>query len=354
MVDCSYNVIGVMSGTSLDGIDLCYINFCYNGAWSYSIIHSQTISYSNIWVDALQNAMALDRNALKQLDNEYTVYLNQVLHEFIVTKKITTLYAICSHGHTVLHQPQKGITYQIGNMPHIAEGFDCPVVCDFRVADVKLGGQGAPLVPIGDALLFSEFDVCLNLGGFANISFECENKRIAYDICPVNIILNFYAKTLGVDYDNNGSIAKSGTIDEDLLEALNALTFYTLKPPKSLGLEWVKHYVLPLIMRYELPVPITLRTLVAHIAIQISKAINKLQVTKVLVTGGGAYNSFLIEQLLKLTDIKTQIIIPSRATIDYKEALIFGLLGLLKLRGETNCLSSVTGAKKNHSSGYVY
>lgn len=352
MIKSQYKVVGVMSGTSLDGLDLCYVNFNYQHSWSYKIIRSETIKYTNEWTDKLSHSMLLSEADLGQLDETYTRYLNSAIHTFINTHVINDLDAICSHGHTVLHQPDKGITYQIGNMPHISKEFKCPVVCDFRIDDVKLMGQGAPLVPIGDALLFKEFDICLNLGGFANMSFEDKSRRVAYDICPVNIILNHYVKPLGFDYDDGGNIAKSGVVNQQLLNLLNELEFYKLAAPKSLGLEWVQSHIFPLIATFKLPVEIILRTLVAHTATQIANEINKVTLAKVLITGGGAYNTFLIEQIIELTE--NEIVIPTDDIVNYKEALVFGFLGVLKLRNEVNCLSSVTGAKKDHSSGRIY
>jgi anhydro-N-acetylmuramic acid kinase len=213
-----------------------------------------------------------------------------------------------------------------------------------------LGRQGAPLVPIGDRLLFSDFRYCLNLGGFANISYEDENDRIAYDICPVNIVLNHYVSKIGLEYDDKGQLASKGKINNQLLKKLNQLEFFSKKPPKSLGLEWVNKNVFPSIESFNLQIEDILRTYVEHIAIQISKNLEQKN-SNVLVTGGGAYNKFLIERIVDLSDSK--IIIPNHELIEYKEALIFALLGVLRERKEINCLKSVTGAKKNHSSGKI-
>jgi anhydro-N-acetylmuramic acid kinase len=241
---------------------------------------------------------------------------------------------------------------QIGNLPEIAAICQQNVVCDFRVQDVQLGGQGAPLVPIGDRLLFSEFDYCLNLGGFSNISFEQEGKRIAFDISPVNTVLNFYSNQLGFDYDNRGIIAKSGELHSTLFDALNALDFYQKSFPKSLGFEYVKEVVLPLMESYTMTTEEKMRTFVEHVAFQIANAlpVNK---GKLLITGGGAYNDFLIERL-QFYAPEVTITIPEPKVLEYKEALIFGLLGVLKLRNEINVLSSVTGAIKDHSSGVIF
>ncbi|NNK87204.1 MAG: anhydro-N-acetylmuramic acid kinase, partial [Flavobacteriaceae bacterium] len=260
--------------------------------------------------------------------------------------------AICSHGHTIFHQPEQGITLQIGNLPKIAELFNCRVVCDFRTQDVKLGGQGAPLVPIGDRLLFGDHDICLNLGGFSNVSFERDNKRIAFDICPVNSILNKLARQMNLAYDDRGRIARMGSVHKDMLNDLNGLEFYSIPPPKSLGMEWVEQHLVPIIQKYDCSIEDKLRTFVEHIATQIAAQLNPLNKRDILVTGGGAYNQFLLERIKACNS--ADIVLPSNDLIDFKEALIFGFLGVLRLRNESNCLSSVTGAQKDHSSGLIY
>lgn len=349
----TYTIIGVMSGTSLDGIDLARINFTIkNEKWSYEILESETVSYSNDWLNKLKVAVGFSSEELLKLNEDYTDYLGNVINSFIAKYKVSNLDAVCSHGHTILHQPQNGFTLQIGNLPKIAEIINQKVVCDFRVQDVKFGGQGAPLVPIGDRILFSEYDYCLNLGGFSNVSFESNNKRIAFDISPVNTVLNFYANKLGLDYDDKGKISKSGKINLELLNELNALDYYKKSFPKSLGFEFVKEIVLPLIENYSISIEDKMQTFTEHIAFQTSLALPN-KTGKILITGGGAYNDFLIEQMqFHLPNI--EIIIPDNKTLEFKEALIFALLGVLKLRNEINVLSSVTGAEMDHSSGVVY
>ncbi len=340
-----------MSGTSLDGIDLCEINFAYIlGKWNFEIGAAETIPYSLFWKDELRRAINFSKEQLERLDFKYTEKLSDEISNFIKRNNIQEIDAVCSHGHTILHRPEKGLTYQIGNLPRIAKSLGQKVVCNFRVQDVKLGGQGAPLVPIGDFLLFPGYDFCLNLGGFANCSFQKNNMRIAYDICPVNIVLNHYAEKLGKDFDHGGALARSGSINLNCLEKLNGLSYYSENPPKSLGLEWVKENVLTLLDSFDIPNQDILRTFTEHIAVQLTNQF--FENASILVTGGGVYNSFLIERLESLSDVN--VIIPSSAIIEYKEAIIFGLLGVLKLRDEVNCLASVTGANKNHSSGKVY
>jgi anhydro-N-acetylmuramic acid kinase len=341
-----------MSGTSLDGIDIAEINFTLSDekGWDFEILASTTKAYSSVWREKLRQAISLTENQLDLLDLEYTEYLSEVILNFINKHQIENLDAICSHGHTVKHQPDKGFTLQIGNLPTLAKSLRQKVVCDFRVQDVLLGGQGAPLVPIGDALLFGQYDYCLNLGGFANISSENNGQRVAFDICPVNIILNIYAENLGFSYDDKGGIAALGVLNIDLLEQLNELGFYSEAPPKSLGLESVREFVLPILDASIISFEDKLRTIVEHIAIQISSQIETG--TTVLVTGGGVYNEFLMSRIQSYSDM--ELIIPSSELVEFKEALIFGFLGALRLRGSVNCLASVTGAKNDHSSGYIY
>ena len=342
--------IGLMSGTSLDGIDLVYIKFLKNKHTSFEILHSETIAYAKEWKELLQQAISFSSEELFNLDGTYGKFLGNIIQNFIEKYKIKNIDFIASHGHTVLHQPQKGITLQIGSGEEIAKITKQKVVCDFRTQDVALGGQGAPLVPIGDALLFPEYDFCLNLGGFSNVSFRKENERVAFDICPVNIVLNFYANKIGLEYDASGKIASEGKINEQLLEQLNALDFYKTAAPKSLGLEWVQKEILPLIDAYKITISSILSTFVEHIAMQIASVIKDSN--SVLITGGGVFNSFLMQRIEKHSNVKIKQ--SSDALIHYKEALIFAFLGMLKIDNQINCLKSVTGASKNHSSGVIF
>jgi anhydro-N-acetylmuramic acid kinase len=342
-----------MSGTSLDGIDLAHLNFeITNEKWSFQILESETIGYSQKWIDQLKIAVGFSELELQKLNVDYTILLGTIISDFIKKNKIETIDAVCSHGHTILHQPQNGITLQIGNLPEISSLCNQKVVCDFRVQDVQLGGQGAPLVPIGDRILFSDYDYCLNLGGFSNVSFEENGNRIAFDISPVNTVLNFYANQLGLDYDDKGKISRTGSSNSELLKELNQLDFYQKKYPKSLGFEFVKETILPIIEKYTITIEDKMATFTEHIAIQIALALRNKK-NNLFITGGGAYNDFMIERI-QFHLPETKIMIPERKIIEFKESLIFGLLGVLKLRNEINTLSSVTGAKMDHSSGEIY
>ena len=345
----SYSAIGLMSGTSLDGLDICHVKLSKSENWSFEILATETISYKENWKLKLQNAPQLSAEDLLALDKEFGFFLGEKTQEFILKQNISELDVIASHGHTVFHQPHRKFTLQIGDGRAIKIITNKTVVYDFRSQDVLMGGNGAPLVPIGDELLFSEFDACLNLGGFSNISLKKNEERIAFDISPVNVVLNFFAEKLGKNYDENGDFAKNGNIILAILEQLNALNFYKKQHPKSLGIEFVNAEIFPL-LNNETPETI-LATFTEHIAIQISKVFNENQLKKVLVTGGGAFNAYLIEKLNEKTT--SEIIIPDEKIINFKEALIFALMGVLRMNNEANVLCSATGSSANHSSGII-
>jgi anhydro-N-acetylmuramic acid kinase len=343
-----YRVIGQMSGTSLDGLDLVAVEFEFSDEkWKHKIIDAITISYSEIWEKKLRTAHLLSGSELLRLHNEFGKLLAGQINQF---SKSFNPELIASHGHTIFHQPDKGLTFQLGNGFVIAAETGITTVADFRQPDVALGGQGAPLVPAGDRLLFDEYDYCLNIGGFANVSFERNRQRIAFDICPANIILNHFAAKCGLSFDKGGLLGRSGNINPDLLEKLNSLDFYKKEPPKSLGREWIESEFLPIIADFPGSDSDKFRTVYEHIAIQLAKSTNKPG--KMLVTGGGAFNKFLIERFKELSVVN--IVIPNSETINFKEALIFAFLGVLRIRNEINCLSSVTGAKRDHSTGIIF
>ncbi|QLL59304.1 MULTISPECIES: anhydro-N-acetylmuramic acid kinase [Empedobacter] len=342
--------IGLMSGTSLDGLDICYVRFDDNQL--FEILHAETIDYSSDWRTKLTEAFQYSAMDLCQLDVEFGYFLGEQVKEFIHKNKIRKVDFVASHGQTIFHQPQKSFTLQIGNGLAIASRCQQKVVCDFRTQDVILGGQGAPLVPIGDELLFSNYDACLNLGGFSNISMNRNGKRIAFDICPINIVLNHYAKQLGFDFDKNGERAEQGHINIALVEELNLLNFYHQPFPKSLGFEWVMNEFLTIVDKYDISIEDKLRSCVEHFVIQIKNTFALYDINNVLITGGGVRNTFFINRLGELSTV--EIIIPTDNLIDFKEALIFAFLGYRRVYNEINCLASVTGASKDHSSGIIY
>ena len=346
-----FNTIGIMSGTSLDGLDIAYCTFRENNhGWDFRIEHATTLKYSNEFRNKLANAWKLNTIDFLQFHNEFGTFIGKKVNQFIKTRELNVDF-ISSHGHTIFHTPKSKFTFQIGNGAFIAAETGITTISDFRTFNVALGGQGAPLVPIGDLLLFKNYDYCLNLGGFSNISFQKQNKRIAYDICPVNIAINHYAKQKGREYDKNGNIAKRGKVNIDLLENLNNLPYYAQKAPKSLGKEWLDKVFLPEVEKFDISIEDKLRTIYEHAAMQIGKVLIYKK-KKVLITGGGAFNDFFIETLKEYSN--SQIIIPNTFLIEYKEALIFAFLGVLRITNQENCLKSVTGSSIDNIGGVIH
>jgi anhydro-N-acetylmuramic acid kinase len=341
-----------MSGTSLDGLDICFVSFKKSNYSKYNIINSKTYSYNEKWIEKLKKSIFLNKQELKKIDIEYGTLISNYLKEFISEFSIDKIDLISSHGHTVFHEPNKGKTLQIGDGKTINKIIKTDVVCDFRTQDVKYKGQGAPLVPIGDLDLFSNYKFCLNLGGFSNVSIKDNNKIKAFDICPVNTVLNHYSKKMGYTFDQDGVLSKKGTVNLDLLNQLNQMSFYNKLGPKSLGIEFVKSKVIPLIDSHILNPKDILRTYIEHISDQISKSIGSYFNDRILISGGGTYNNTLIDSIK--IKVKSKVIVPNSQIIDYKEALIFAYMGLLKSKEKINCLKSVTGAIKDHSSGKIF
>lgn len=345
--------IGVMSGTSLDGIDLAWCKFAEDeqGCWHYEVLKAATFPYAPDMREQLAHATELSALDYCKLN----IALGKVFAE-----RINTFVGddakpdyIASHGHTVFHQPSVGLTTQIGSGPVIAAETGITTVCDFRTLDVAYHGQGAPLVSIGDQLLFGQYDACLNLGGFSNISFQSGNQRIAFDVSPCNMGMDLLANKLGLPYDKDGNTARSGKVIPKMLDELNRLGYYTQPWPKSLGKEWFDQNIMPIFDTYIIynAIEDCLRTFVEHVAAQIANAIPEGK-NNLLVTGGGALNKFLIERVQNLWPNK--VVIPDELTINYKEAIVFAFLGYLRLHEKENCLSSVTGADTDNCGGCVW
>lgn len=345
-----FNAIGLMSGTSLDGLDICYVNFVLeDGAWNYTMKYAESTDYPQWLHDALASAQTMSALDYARLHSDYGLYIGEKVKAFIDKYGIRPDF-IASHGQTVFHQPSLRFTGQIGSGAGIAAVTGVDTICDFRTTDVALGGQGAPLVPVGDRELFGDYDYCLNLGGFSNISFTAGQTRYAYDISPVNYVLNEYARRAGKEYDKDGEMASRGKVCGELLQRLNDLDFYHKSGPKSLGREWVESEVFPLIESYALCTEDSLATFVEHIAQQI--ALN-VEGGRVLVTGGGALNRYLVERMRANTP-EAEYFVPDILTVNFKEALIFAFLGALYMADKPNCLSSVTGASRNNVGGCLY
>jgi len=344
------NVIGVMSGTSLDGLDLAAVEFKFkNEKWEFNLIAAKTISYSKNWLKKLNNAPTFSGEKLVELHTEYGNFTGNKINEFKEEIGFEP-DLIASHGHTIFHQPEMRFTFQIANGAEIAAVTNVNTVADFRSADVALGGQGAPLVPVGDKLLFSDFEYCLNLGGFANVSFEQDKQRIAYDNCPVNFTLNHYAEKHGLPFDKNGELGKQGELNIKLLTELNKLDYYHQKPPKSLGREWMENIFFPVLESYKISDFDKMRTIYEHVALQIAKITSGNK--KLLITGGGAFNTYLIERIKHHSTM--EIVIPEAEIVNYKEAIIFAFLGVLRIQNKINCYSSVTGATRDSSCGIIF
>ncbi|MBS3769246.1 MAG: anhydro-N-acetylmuramic acid kinase [Bacteroidales bacterium] len=350
----TYRVIGIMSGSSLDGLDIADCSFEQaNSRWHYLIEHADTIPYDNQLAGRLTELKEASAETFAYTDIQLGRFIGNAINRFIRTYNPGKVDYIASHGHTVFHNPSQGYSTQIGNGAIIAASTNIPAITDFRSLDVALGGQGAPLVPIGDACLFPEYDYCLNLGGYSNISFDQNGTRVAFDICPVNKAINYLANQAGKIMDRDGKMASQGSVDERLLENLNNLGFYHSPAPKSLGDEWLNTTFLKVLKdASHLSIKDQLRTVYEHIAIQIHEASAGNSEGSILVTGGGAHNQFLMDRIRERNN--NRIIVPESKLVEFKEALIFAFMGVLRSKGINNCLASVTGASGDSSGGVIY
>lgn len=351
-----FHAIGLMSGSSLDGLDICYVRFRVgDSSFAYEILQADCIEYSNEFRERLRTAPNLSAFEFAKLHTEAGNFFGKLTKNFIQKNKIENLDFICSHGQTIFHQPISGFTSQIGCGAQIAAQTNCKVICDLRTSDIANGGQGAPIVPIAEQYLFSDYKVFLNIGGITNIAFHNDEKIIAYDFCAANTVLNYLAKQKGLDYDKDGKFARSGAIIPDLLINLNEINFCKESAPKSLGSEHIYEDWIPLFDNYDDSIEDKLATMVEHIGIQVENCINSQILnhnSEMLITGGGALNTFLIERIQQHT--KLQVVVPDVLTVQHKEALAMAFIGLLRILEIPNCLPSVTGAKKDTIGGAVY
>ncbi|MDD2965501.1 MAG: anhydro-N-acetylmuramic acid kinase [Bacteroidales bacterium] len=351
MISKPTTILGLMSGSSLDGLDLACCTFRYDKRWHYTIEAAETLPYPETWANDM---LALMKGTARQLAEAHAAYghlTGKMAANFIKRHNIQPA-CIASHGHTLFHDPAQGYTFQLGSGAALAAETGVPVVCDFRSNDVALGGQGAPLVPVGDELLFSKYTACLNIGGIANISLRMAGRRIAWDICPANMMLNMAAGWAGQKLDVDGKMARCGSKIPELEKNLSDIPWFALSPPKSLGREWFDQNIVPLIKPYSHKPHDLLHTLTHWIARTVAAALPDKNSGTVLVTGGGAHNLYLTEQLQKLT--KLQIEIPDKQTTDFKEALIFAFLGLLRVSERPNVMPDVTGARRASCGGAIY
>ncbi|HEX5152241.1 MAG TPA: anhydro-N-acetylmuramic acid kinase [Parafilimonas sp.] len=360
-----YRTIGLMSGSSLDGLDIVFTELEESrGLWTYEIKAAACYAYNDEWKEKLISAKNINAHDYFLLHAAYGRYLAECVNKFIEENDLHhRVQLIASHGHTVFHEPVSGVTTQLGCGATLAALTEINVVSDLRIIDVALGGQGAPIVPLGEKLLFPDFDFYLNIGGIANLSFQREKEFIAFDVCPANRVLNLLAQKTGKEFDENGDMAARGQIRTPLLERLNTLDYYKSPAPKSLSNNFGTDVVFPLIESFNLHEPDALRTYTEHIAFQIQESVQNMIVNnaakqggfKLLVTGGGAFNKFLVEKINEnLAISNVEVIIAENNIVFYKEALIMGLLGVLRWREENTVLASVTGALRNSIGGAVW
>lgn len=353
-----FRVIGLMSGSSLDGVDLAYCVFeKKENQWSFDIEYSSCTPYTTQWKHKLQSARSLSGKELWQLHADlshlYASYINTFIAEFELTGKVDL---IGSHGHTIFHFPEQHFTTQIADGAAIAALTGIPVVCDMRSSDIALGGQGTPIVPIGDLLLFRDYPYLLNIGGIANISIKRDEGILAFDICAANQVLDHYAAQAGLAYDKNGQLALVGKLHSQLYERLNQLPYYQRSHPKSLDNGYSKDIVIPLIDSYQLSVEDKLHTYCEHIAYQINTQISRVGSKhageKLLITGGGALNKYLVSRISAHTTARVEV--PSEQIVQYKEALVMAFMAVLRYTQQPNVLRSVTGAERDSIGGALY
>jgi len=367
-----YRAIGLMSGSSLDGLDIAYVEFLEEGGkWSYEILQADCYPYTGEWITKLKEAIQLPAKEYQLLHTAYGHYTGQQVNQFIEQHQLQYKVAlIASHGHTTFHMPEKKMTAQLGDGAAIAATTQLPVVTDSRAHDLAICGQGPPPVPLGEKMLLGDYQFFLNLGGIANISLnagtQTDSAYIAFDVCPANRVLNMLVAELGKDYDDGGQIAASGRVDTALLERLNALDYYRLPYPKSLANDFGTDVVYPLIKESGCGVKDSLRTYVEHIVIQIKKSIaDSLPRTpdsrlltpdsRLLATGGGALNTFMIQRLTEqLKELGVEVVVPNKRLVNYKEALVMAFIGVLRWRQEYTVLASVTGAARDSIGGALW
>jgi anhydro-N-acetylmuramic acid kinase len=355
-----YRAIGLMSGSSLDGLDIVFAEFTEQGGkWSFEIKAADCYPFEKELSERLRAAASLSAYDYLLLHTSFGNYLGDKVNQFIDANRLHhQVQLISSHGHTVFHAPQKRMTAQLGDGAAIAAATGINVVSELRALDVALGGQGAPIVPMGEKLLLPDHSFLLNIGGIANISCKKQEQYIAFDICPANRVLNMLAALQGEAYDKDGRSASAGNVLDDVLDKLNRLNYYKQPYPKSLANEFGTAEVFPLLPTFS--IADALRTYVEHIAVQVRNAVAPFADSstpnhQLLVTGGGAHNQFLVERIKHhLAGLNIAVIIPEKNIVDYKEALVMALLGILRWREQNTVMSSVTGAGRDSIGGAVW
>jgi anhydro-N-acetylmuramic acid kinase len=350
-----FSAIGMMSGTSLDGMDLVFCEFeSYDNEYSFQLILGETIPYAPDWQLKLSTATSLNGSDLMALHHAYGKLTGENINRFLKRNNIPQeVNFIAMHGHTVFHEPKAGYTFQLGDANDVAALTQTKVVADFRGLDMALGGRGAPLVPVGDLFLFPEYTYCLNLGGIANISIQQEGgDMIGFDICGCNILLDRLANVEGMPFDEYGYMAGKGNVIRSLLRELVNCRMETFLNKQSLSKEMILENEWEILKNSGASTEDKLATVCEYIVAMIKNSIPSKSQKRMLITGGGAFNKTLINRLNNT--IEVEIVLPSKHLIQFREALIFAFLGLRRLENKYNCLSSVTGAKRNSAGGCIY
>ncbi|MGB0862924.1 MAG: anhydro-N-acetylmuramic acid kinase [Saprospiraceae bacterium] len=359
----SYKVIGLMSGSSLDGVDLAYCEFRLNDeAIDFDLLIAETIPFDEKWMGRLQHLPTQNALTFAKTHVYFGHYLGELLNDFIERCKIEPDF-IASHGHTIFHDPDRRFTTQIGEGGAMAAITKTTVISDFRTQDIAIDGEGTPIAPAADRYLFSEYDLMMNIGGIANITCNAKGKYIAFDTSAANQVLNVLASFKGLEYDKNGNLAAQGKVIPSILEQLESMEYFKQSYPKSIANSWVRDRILPIFIENEASIEDRLHTAVEHIATETAVAIKGIftkeklpkKEYQLLVTGGGALNGFLIKKIQeKLVPLRVKVEVPAPEIIEYKEAILMGLMGVLRMEERVNCFSSVTGARRNTIGGAVY
>lgn len=361
----TYRVLGLMSGSSLDGLDIAFCEFTFENRQltSWQIHHAETMPFSEEWQAKLKSLPQASGKELTLAHAHFGHYAGKLVNQFLRQYPQEPDF-IASHGHTIFHYPDEKMTLQIGDGAAIAAVTGYPVISDFRAMDIALGGQGAPVAPIADRYLLDGYDFYLNLGGIANVTCHVHDKYIAFDIGGANQVLNALAQKLDLPYDIGGVIAASGTLNVELLAQANALPYHQLPYPKSLGNDWVQEQLIPIFLDFDAKISDKLHTACMYTAFQVAKDIGQIiekedikkDNYKLLATGGGALNQFLMDCIRnacsKVADI--EIIVPEPEIIGFKEAALMALMGVLRVENLPNCIASVTGASRDAVGGAIH
>ncbi len=361
-----YKVLGLMSGSSLDGLDIAYCTFEVdaskkeNPIVNWNMLEAATLPFSEKWQVRLGHLPAQSALIFAKSNTYFGYYMGELVNTFLKESSIQPDF-IASHGHTIFHYPNERCTVQIGDGAALAATTGLPVVCDFRTTDIALDGEGTPLAPIADKYLFGGYDFYLNIGGIANISCSVGERMIAFDVGAANQVFNRLANLAGQDFDKDGKLAAEGNLLTGLYYKINQLPYFEQDYPKSLDNQWLQHHIVKTYLEEEGSVSDKLRTACEQLAFQVHQSVKKICYEEKLrkerytmfLSGGGVFNNYLIA-CLKNYCPQIDFVIPEKKIIQFKEAALIALLGVLRMEGLPNCLASVTGAKRDSVGGAVY